>query len=131
MQRVLDHGTPTHGAAAAAPTLVATRAGVESSSSQSAANSKAGSAGDSASAGPANRDARSERDRKLVLAIMQRIESRLPGRVRDLSVRIEDEKIVLEGCCATYYSKQLAQHAALGVLEDEQLQNSIVVKIGH
>jgi hypothetical protein len=30
----------------------------------------------------------------------------------------------------TYYTKQIAQHAALGVLEDEHLENAIVVAVG-
>jgi hypothetical protein len=62
--------------------------------------------------------------------ICQRIESRLPGRIRNLAVRILKNTVVLEGQCATFYTKQLAQHAALGVLEDEHLENSIVVTIG-
>jgi hypothetical protein len=70
---------------------------------------------------------RTERHRHLAVAIRQRIESRLGGRVRDLAIRVRGETIVLEGTCATYYTKQLAQHAALGVLEDEQLENAIVV----
>ncbi len=70
---------------------------------------------------------RSERNRQLTIAIRQRIESRLPGRVRKLSVRILDRTVVLEGQCATYYTKQLAQHAAMGILEDEQLENAIEV----
>jgi hypothetical protein len=37
--------------------------------------------------------------------------------------------VVLEGQCATYYTKQLAQHAALGVLEDEHLENAIAVTV--
>lgn len=69
----------------------------------------------------------SERHRHLAVAIRQRIESRLGGRVRDLAIRVRGETIVLEGWCATFYTKQLAQHAALGVLEDEQLENAIVV----
>jgi hypothetical protein len=68
-----------------------------------------------------------ERHRQLAIAIRQRIETRLAGRVRDLAVRIKGDTIVLEGRCATYYTKQLAQHAALGVLEDEHLENAIVV----
>jgi hypothetical protein len=44
-------------------------------------------------------------------------------------VRIKGDTIVLEGSCATYYTKQLAQHAALGVLEEEHLENAIVVAI--
>jgi hypothetical protein len=69
----------------------------------------------------------SERRQQLAIAIRQRIETRLAGRVRDLAVRIKGDTIVLEGSCATYYTKQLAQHAALGVLEDEHLENAIVV----
>jgi len=70
---------------------------------------------------------RTERQLHLAVAIRQRIESRLGGRVHDLSIRIRGNIIMLEGHCATYYTKQLAQHAALGVLEDEQLENAIVV----
>jgi hypothetical protein len=80
------------------------------------------------------RDARaedtSERGRKLVAAVKQRIETRLPGRVRNLTVTLRAGTIILEGQCATYYTKQLAQHAALGVLEDEHLENAIIVAIG-
>lgn len=72
-------------------------------------------------------DLRTERQRHLAVAIRQRIESRLGGRVRDLAIRVRGETIVLEGRCATFYTKQLAQHAALGVLEDEQLENAITV----
>src|ERR1043166_5821976 len=61
--------------------------------------------------------------------IKQRIESRLPGRVRNLVVRSFDALVILEGQCGTYYTKQLAQHAAMGVLEDEHLENAIVVHV--
>lgn len=72
-----------------------------------------------------------ERNEQLAAAIKQRIESRLPGRVRKLSVRAEENRIIIEGQCATYYTKQLAQHAAIGVLEEEhQLENAIVVMVG-
>jgi hypothetical protein len=74
-------------------------------------------------------DAGSDRRRQLAIAIRQRIESRLHGRVRNLLVKIHGHTVVLEGQCATYYSKQLAQHCALGILENEQLQNSIVVGV--
>jgi hypothetical protein len=70
-----------------------------------------------------------KRKGNLAVAIHQRIESRIGGRIRDLSVRIAGNTIVLEGRCATYYSKQLAQHAALGVIEDENLENDIVVAV--
>jgi hypothetical protein len=72
---------------------------------------------------------RALRRRQLPDAIRKRIESRLPGRVRKLVVRIQEGRVVLEGECTTYYTKQLAQHAALGILEDEQLENAIVVNV--
>jgi hypothetical protein len=77
--------------------------------------------------GPAALDQRAERSRHLAIAIRQRIESRLSGRVRDLVVRVVGETVVLEGRCATFYTKQLAQHAAIAVLEREKLVNAITV----
>lgn len=65
----------------------------------------------------------------LEIAIQQRIESRLPGRVRNLLVRVFGDLVILEGQCTTYYTKQLAQHAAMGILEDEHLENAIVVSM--
>jgi hypothetical protein len=67
---------------------------------------------------------------RLAAVIRQRIETRLPGRIRNLAVRTQVDTVVLEGQCATFYTKQLAQHAALGVLEDEHLENAIEVTIG-
>jgi osmotically-inducible protein OsmY len=69
------------------------------------------------------------RRRTLEIAIHQRIESRLEGRVRNLHVRVCDRVVVLEGECATFYTKQLAQHTAMGILEDEHLENAIVVRM--
>ncbi len=74
-------------------------------------------------------DTQARRRRNLAAAIRKRIESRLSGRVRDLIVRVHEDRVVLEGECATYYTKQLAQHAALGILEDEHLENAIVVDV--
>jgi osmotically-inducible protein OsmY len=78
---------------------------------------------------PAETETRDARHRTLELAIRQRIESRLMGRVRNLLVRALDGVVILEGECTTFYTKQLAQHAAMGMLEDEQLENSIVVSV--
>lgn len=77
-----------------------------------------------------SRDASVERGAQqlaLETAIYQRIESRLHGRVRNLLVRAFGGSVILEGQCATFYTKQLAQHAAMGILEDEHLENAIVV----
>ena len=78
---------------------------------------------------PNGTDDHDARHRALEIAIRQRIESRLLGRVRNLFVRARDGVVILEGECATFYTKQLAQHTAMGVLEDEQLENSIVVSV--
>lgn len=64
---------------------------------------------------------------RLVRRILQRIESRLPGRIRQLSVCAAENAIVLSGRCSTYYTKQVAQHTAMGVLEYERLINNIDV----
>jgi hypothetical protein len=72
---------------------------------------------------------RGSQQQALEIAIEQRIESRLQGRVRNLTVRAFGDLVILEGQCATYYTKQLAQHAAMGILEDEHLENAIVVSV--
>jgi len=69
------------------------------------------------------------RHRALEVAVQQRIQSRLPGRVRNLVVRSFENIVILEGQCATYYTKQLAQHAAMGILEDAHLENAIIVTV--
>ena len=69
-----------------------------------------------------------EAERKqLIHRILQRIESRLPGRIRQLAVYATENAIVLSGRCTTYYTKQVAQHTAMGVLEYERLINNIDV----
>lgn len=70
---------------------------------------------------------RSEQHEQLAVSILKRIQARLPGRVRRLTVYVTDSAVVLAGKCSTYYTKQLAQHAAMGVLEDERLINNIEV----
>jgi hypothetical protein len=44
-------------------------------------------------------------------------------------VHVAADTVLLEGQCATYYTKQIAQHAAMGVLENEHLENAIVVAV--
>jgi hypothetical protein len=65
--------------------------------------------------------------KRLISRILRRIESRLPGRIRELSVYAAENAIVLSGHCSTYYTKQVAQHTAMGVLEYERLINNIDV----
>ena len=61
--------------------------------------------------------------------IRDRIARRLGSRIRKLSVNIRGARVELNGECSTYYSKQIAQEIALGVLEDETIANDIVVTI--
>jgi len=68
-------------------------------------------------------------DLELADRILSRIESRLPGRVRQLAVDTTENDVVLTGECCTFYTKQLAQHIAMGVLEYEQLINNIDVRV--
>ncbi len=49
------------------------------------------------------------------------------GGVRDLHVEVNREGVFLSGRCETYYTKQKAQHAAMGVPGGGQLTNHIVV----
>lgn len=78
---------------------------------------------------PSRQEVDNSRELRLVTRIRERILLRLGGRIHDLHVRVDDKQVILNGRCATYYSKQLAQHAALGVLEDEHLKNEIVVAV--
>ncbi len=66
---------------------------------------------------------------ELANRILSRIESRLPCRIRQLSVYATDSVVTLTGQCRTFYTKQLAQHAAMGVLEYERLINNIDVRV--
>jgi len=59
--------------------------------------------------------------------IKQRIRVRTSERIRDLDVLCQDGRIIIRGRCATFYTKQLAQHAAMGVVEDETLVNEVAV----
>jgi hypothetical protein len=48
-------------------------------------------------------------------------------KVRELRVEVVEEGIVLSGRCGTYYCKQLAQHAAMPLVQNEALINRIEV----
>ena len=67
---------------------------------------------------------------EVALHIERRIRERLGARVRELQVVREGDRIELRGRCHTYHTKQLAQHAAQAVIDDEVLDNAIVVELG-
>lgn len=53
---------------------------------------------------------------------------RLTGRrVRDLSVEVDGEEVVIRGRASSFHVKQLAQHAVREILEFAPLRNAIVV----
>ncbi|MBX6311944.1 MAG: BON domain-containing protein [Isosphaeraceae bacterium] len=56
------------------------------------------------------------------------IQSRTHGRVRDLRVVLEGQKVVIRGRVSSYYMKQLAQHGALDALGGQRLINEIQVR---
>lgn len=67
-------------------------------------------------------------DEELLAARVERaIRRGTNDKVRNLSVRVLDGTVTLNGRCATYYCKQLAQTAAFPYLEDRQLSNQIEV----
>jgi hypothetical protein len=55
------------------------------------------------------------------------IHARTGRRVRNLSVELFSQGVVLRGHATTYHVKQLAQQGVLEVLPDVQLENAIVV----
>lgn len=66
---------------------------------------------------------------RLEALVYQRIQDRLGRRVRNLAVEVDRGVIRLAGQCSTFYSKQLALHAVLGVVEDEVVDNRIEVAV--
>jgi hypothetical protein len=55
------------------------------------------------------------------------IERRLGTRIHNLRVKVRSMGLVLEGRAATYYAKQLAQHAAMEIAALPILANDIEV----
>lgn len=59
--------------------------------------------------------------RRIADFIRRTVEGRLPGRIRDLDVRVEDGQFVLSGVSSSYYVKQMAQHLAMTALDKRML----------
>lgn len=59
--------------------------------------------------------------------IRRKVAERTSGQIRDLSVAVEHRGVVLSGHTASFYSKQLAQHAAMQMTGDLPLVNEIEV----
>jgi hypothetical protein len=57
----------------------------------------------------------------------RRVQARTGRRVRNLTVELLPERVVLRGCAGSYHVKQLAQHGVRDVLPNIRLDNAIVV----
>ena len=63
----------------------------------------------------------------LAQRVLEELESQLLGRIRQLRVTASPKFVILSGSCSSYYTKQLAQHVAMELLEGERLVNNIAV----
>lgn len=65
---------------------------------------------------------------QLCSELERKIHDRTGRRIRDLTVELLPERIVLRGRTTTYYAKQLAQHGISEHLPQMHLENAIVVE---
>jgi hypothetical protein len=64
---------------------------------------------------------------QLCRELESQVHARTGHRVRNLSVELFAEGVVLRGRATTYHVKQLAQQGVLDVLPDVRLENAILV----
>jgi hypothetical protein len=58
------------------------------------------------------------------------IRTRTGRRIRNLTIVLEPQRVILRGQVSSYYVKQLAQQGVRDFLPDRSLENSIVVEKG-
>ncbi len=68
-----------------------------------------------------------EEAEKLAASIERAVQRETGRGVADLTVEVSPQGVLLRGRCTTYYTKQLAQHAAMGLPGGDRLTNSIEV----
>jgi hypothetical protein len=68
-----------------------------------------------------------EEAEELAASIERAVQQETGRGVDDLTVEVSPQGIRLKGRCTTYYTKQLAQHAAMSVPGGDRLTNSIEV----
>ena len=68
-----------------------------------------------------------EEAEELAASIERAVQYETGRGVADLTVEVGPQGVLLKGRCDTYYTKQLAQHAAMGVPGGDRLINSIEV----
>ncbi len=64
---------------------------------------------------------------RLAASIERAVSRETCGGVRNLRVEVSGQGIMLTGRCNSYYTKQKAQHAAMGLSGSEELTNGIEV----
>ena len=67
-------------------------------------------------------------DESLVDRIERIVRCRTGCRIRDLSVDLSGNQVIISGLASTYYAKQLATHAALDEIPGCTLTNAIEVQ---
>jgi hypothetical protein len=55
------------------------------------------------------------------------LRQQLRGRIWGLRISIHEDRVVLQGCAASYFAKQLAQHSAMKLFGLVRLVNEIEV----
>jgi len=68
-----------------------------------------------------------EEAEELATSIEKAVQNETGWGVADLTVEVSPQGILLRGRCNTYYTKQLAQHAAMRMPGGDRLINSIEV----
>ena len=67
------------------------------------------------------------RGEKLAVRIARVVKRRTAGSVQNLRVEVRRDGVFLDGQCATFYTKQLAQQAAMDLADEKPLTNRIEV----
>jgi hypothetical protein len=68
-----------------------------------------------------------EEAEELAASIERAVQNETGRAVADLTVEVGPQGVRLKGRCGTYYTKQLAQHAAMQIPGGDRLVNSIEV----
>ena len=76
---------------------------------------------------PDQEDVSREAYDEFTLHLTALIAARTGGSIRELSVELVGEDLVLSGVTSTYFAKQQASHVAMEAAPDHELSNQIVV----
>lgn len=76
---------------------------------------------------PAVEPSDESRSDRLAARIARVVKRRTAGSVQNLRVEVRRDGVFLDGQCASFYTKQLAQQAAMGLADEKQLTNRIEV----